>query len=263
MKYSNLDMTQSILSSLGGDEVNSIYDTVESRQVAEIIKQCFFDIATRAKLPEHSDLFQLVASGDGDAPVLMHRPDNVVRIEWIKYNKNEEEDPEINAEPNYQYVNIVPIKQFLDMIHAYDITQENIESFELSDFIFFFENDRQPEYCTILRDQFVVFDAYNSEFDTTLQSSKTQCYGQLSPTFEMTNEFVPGLDVDLFPLLLNEAKSQAFFELKQMPHEKAELNSRRQWRSLQHKKHLSKPNAFDQLPDFGRRNYGGYLRKIG
>jgi len=39
MKSTVLDMTQSILSGLGSDEVNSISDTTESLQVAEVINK--------------------------------------------------------------------------------------------------------------------------------------------------------------------------------------------------------------------------------
>ncbi len=51
--------------------------------------------------------------------------------------------------------------------------------------------------------------------DTTLQTSKTLCYGQIIPTFTLEDSFIPDLDDTQFPLLLNEAKAIAFVELKQ------------------------------------------------
>lgn len=252
MKYSLLDMTQTILSSMSGEEVNSISDTTESRQVAEIIRTAYFNIIARTNLPEHRELVQLVASTDADSPVLMLRPDNVGRIDWIKYNKSITEEPEINTEPQFEYVTILPLEQFLDMVHRFDIEQDNVDSFTLNDNRFYFANDAHPMYCTVVGDYYFVFDSYNSEFDTTLQSSKTLCAAEILPSFEMDNSFVPDLDTQQFPLLLNEAKSLAFFELKQMPHEKAEQESRRQWRTLQRVKHVNRPSDFDKLPNFGR-----------
>src|SRR6185312_12537300 len=85
MKYTLLQMTQDILSSMSSDEVNSISDTVESLQVANIIKQKYFDIINRVELPEHEQLVQLDPSLDETNPVLMFVPDGVSNIRWIKY----------------------------------------------------------------------------------------------------------------------------------------------------------------------------------
>lgn len=249
-----LDMTQSILSSLDSDEVNSISDSVEARQVAECLRTSFFNMIVRANLPEHNRLFSLVASGDSEQPVLMLKPDNVSKIEWIKYNIATEDDPDIN----YSYVTILPVSQFLDHIHQFNIDENEVESFVLDDNTFYYYNDRRPNYCTIIRDYYIIFDAYDNEVDSTLQESKTECYGRVVPTFSMTDSFIPDLDDQQFPLLLNEAKSLAFLELKQVNHELAIRESKRQWGSLQKNKHIAKTNHFDELPNFGRRGYHGF-----
>src|SRR6266446_7745157 len=80
-----LQMTQDILSALDSDEVNSIGDTVESQQVATIIKNKYYDMVSRGALPEQEILFQLNPSGDSTKPILMFMPDRVSKIEWIKY----------------------------------------------------------------------------------------------------------------------------------------------------------------------------------
>jgi hypothetical protein len=68
--------------------------------------------------------------------------------------------------------------------------------------------------------------------------------------------FIPQLDNNIFPLLLNEAKSLAFLELKQQPHVKAEQEIKRQISSLQKFKAVTKqPTDFERLPNFGRRSY--------
>lgn len=85
MKMTLLDMTQSILSSLGSDSVNSIGDTVESNQVAEILRTTYYNLLGRYDLPEHNRILQLTSSGSILQPTLMFRPDQVHRIEWVKY----------------------------------------------------------------------------------------------------------------------------------------------------------------------------------
>jgi hypothetical protein len=85
MKLTLLQMVQSILSSLGSDEVNSIGDTTESLQVADIIKQTYMNMLGRYDLPQHNQMFQLQASDNAAAPVQMEFPPGVTRIEWLKY----------------------------------------------------------------------------------------------------------------------------------------------------------------------------------
>ena len=80
-----LDMTQEVASALSSDEVNSIGDTTESLQIAQIIKRKTLDIWARTHLPERDQLIQLIPSNDPDFPVLMTVPENVTDIQWIKY----------------------------------------------------------------------------------------------------------------------------------------------------------------------------------
>src|SRR6266576_6262503 len=80
-----LQIVQTILASLDSDEVNSISDTAESRQVAQIVQNKYFDICTRGGLPEHKILLQLSPSTDPTKPVLMFVPSGVSNIDWIKY----------------------------------------------------------------------------------------------------------------------------------------------------------------------------------
>jgi hypothetical protein len=79
-------------------------------------------------------------------------------------------------------------------------------------------------------------------------------WGNLITPFQMVDTFIPDLDDNQFPLLINEAKELAFFELKQMPHSLADKEVKRQWSQVQKNKSLeNKPGYFDQLPNFGRR----------
>lgn len=254
MRMTLLDMTQNIMSAMNSDEVNSISDTVESMQVAEVIRTTYMNMATRMNLPKQRDLFSLTDSGDSDLPVLMYKPENVDHVEWIKYDTSEDV-----GEPNFSYVTILPIDQFLDMQNSLDIDETWVENFTLNGQEFKFRNDTGPRYCTILKNYYIIFDAFNEGVDSTLQASKTQCFGELSYAFTMDDGFVPEMDSNQFPLLLNEAKSLAFMEIKQTPHQKAEIESRRQWRSLQNNKKVYKTSDFDQLADFGRRS-NGYFR---
>jgi len=164
----------------------------------------------------------------------------------------------------YKYVNILPVDQFLDMINRYDPAASDVGSFTFTegayDFTFYYKKDKQPQWCTIIENDYVIFDSYDQNFDDTLQASKTMVYGQQITPFQLTDNFIPDMDDNQFPLLLNEAKSLAFFELKQMPHMKAEQEIKRQWSAVQKNKSVAnKPSYFNQLPNYGRvPRTGGY-----
>jgi hypothetical protein len=290
MKFSLLDMTQDILSAMSSDEVNSISDNSESLQVATIIKNKYYDIVARGDLPEHNQIFQLNPSLDPTQPVMMHVPDGIGHIEWIKYFDSNPDDSQqqdqygsyhdtntdivttttstTTAVPGYKYVTMLPVQQFLDMTATYNSTDTDVESFTFQDtsnnfpggFTFYYKNDSTPNYCCILSNYYVIFDSYDATQDSTLQAEKTMCFGQVVPTFQMVDTFIPDLDAQQFPLLLNEAKALAFYELKQQPHALASQEIKRQWSTVQKNKSINnRPTYFNELANFGRRtgNYYG------
>lgn len=252
MRLTLLELTQNILSAMDSDEVNSVSDTTESRQIAQILKTTYYNMIARAGLPEHKRMIQLDDSGDPSLPVIMYRPTNVSHIDWIKYNKQTDNPV---TDPVYQYVTILPLQQFRDMTDQQDLTDTTVDSLALDGFTFLYRNDKMPDYCAVIDDDTFIFDSYDSDVDNTLHASKTICFGTVVPTFdENDDDMIPELDEQQFPLYLNEAKSLAFMELKQITHEKAEQESRRQWRTLQRTKQLANvPSHFDQLAYFGRR----------
>lgn len=363
MKLTVLQMTQNILSSLDSDAVNSIGDTSESLQVATILQTTFFNMVSRAGLPDQMQLFQLTPSNDVNKPVLMFKPANVDKIDWLKYldtNPNDSQQvdqfgsfshdlntdivptnsfltvsstsntigignftftvlPGLNCtigelvlvtagafgggnqmmgsiisytgttmiikvtqtlgsgtfsawtitgpfqgflSPVYKYVTLLPVQQFLDMTNNFNLNDSNVSSFVFTEgansFTFYYKNNIQPQYATVIENFYFIFDSFDNTQDSTLQGSKTMCSGQTIPVFTMQDSFIPDLDDYQFPLLLSEAKSLAFFELKQTVHQKAEMENKRQWSQVQKNKSIdNKPSHFDQLPDFGRRAWSG------
>lgn len=251
-KQTLLSMTQDILSSLDGGEVNSINDNVEAQQVARIIRSCYNTINSRANLPEHYDLFELDASGSATKPTLMTLPSTVTAIEWVKYNSIA--DGEDDA--NFRLVTLLPLSQFLDRMHGLRTSDDNVGSFEYGEATYYYQDDKAPEFYTSPDDSTLIFDSFDAEVDTTLQKSKTLCYGELSPVFLLTDTYIPDLDEKQFDLLYNESKALAFAEMKQAQHQKAEMNARKGWVHLQR----TKENALHGLSDFSKMPHYGRKR---
>ena len=242
-------MVQDILSELESDEVNAITDTTEAQQVAKIIRATYFSMFSRANLPEHHKIFNLTASGSASQPVLMTRPSNVGAIDWIKYNTSDD----AALDPTYREIDIVSIEDFVKEMHDLNLTETTVDSMTVNSQTFYYRNDVAPTKCAIFQEDNIIFDSFDLAEETTLQASKTFCQGLIMPTFTMSDSFVPDIDENQFPLLLNEATARAFVSLKQMPNQKAEQEARRQWVSLQKNKHMKPMSDFEKLPYFGRR----------
>ena len=194
MKLSLLDMTQNILSALDSDEVSSIDETVEAVQVAELVKESYFDLMAQRDWPFLRQLYALEGLGDLNNPTKMRMPENSNKVFWIKYNKS---DVEWKSPEEFTYIidNRVALANVVDS----------------NGFII----NRDPLYWTSYDDKFVVFDAVDKAVENTLVGSKTKVYGTVAPTWQHVDTFIPNLPDKFFPTLLAEAKSQAFANLKQ------------------------------------------------
>jgi hypothetical protein len=253
MKLTLLEIVQMIASSMDSDEVNSITDSVESMQIASIVKESYIDLISRANLPEHYSFFELDASGDPTKPTLMTMPTDVNTLLWVKYDTRTTGD-----DPEFKLIKPMDTLEFVDYMHGLDSTATAYGRFTHTingDTINFMYLDNQaPSYYTTFDDYTVVFDSYDSSVDTTLQKTKTAAYGLTIPTFTMSDSYTPDLDAKNFALLLNEAKRQAFVDLKQTQNPVAEQRAKRAWvRSQIDKTGVPLATAHSRLPNYGKR----------
>lgn len=248
MKMTLLDLVQEIASSMDSDEVNSITDSPESLQIAYVVRRAYLDLASRLNLPEHFDFFKLTASGDSDLPTIMYRPENIDQLLWVKYDKRLAADDPVKMQ-DVRYMEPTAFYNRMYMMNE-DDTNITTSSFTIdgSAFTLLHFNDRAPSYWTSVDDYTLVFDAYDSDLEQTLVSSKTHCYGLKNSDFELEDDYTPPLDSQQFSLLLNDAKALAWAELKQTSHERAEREAKRQLvRAQRNKRALPSAHAYADL----------------
>ena len=254
MVYTLLEMVQLILSAMDSDEVNNYNDTVESSQVALLLKACYYDCASDLELPEHEGFFELNASGDAAKPTLMTTPSNVFKVRSIRYNNKLTAD----TYANYQPVEFIKTMDFIDRQQGLreDTTgvgsmsfTSNSETFEV-----LYRTDKMPQFYTTFDDRTYLFDSYDSDEDTTLVKAKTMCEGVVYPTWTMSNSFTPDLNPQQFSYFINKAKDRAFTELKQQQNVNAAGEARKQLISLQKQKNSSpdRPKIWS-TPRYGRK----------
>ena len=250
-KLTLLNMTQNILSEMDSDEVNGIADTVESAQVANIIETIYYDLISNRSIPEHRELFQFTALADSSKPNYLQYPSTVTNIEWFKYdNRSSSSDNSIN----YTTITYLEPTTFIEMINERDNADTNTTSItDYSGITLLINTNANPEHWTSFDDDFIICDSYESTIDSTLQTSKTEGYGTIEPTFTQSNTFIPDMDVDMFPLLLSVAKTASFASIKQQGSPVAQAAARSHIVTGQNNRHrLNMTNTYGQ-PKYGRK----------
>ena len=89
MKMTLLEMTQSILSDMDAEEVNSIGDTTEATQVASIIRDTYYNMVANRTIPEHKQMTKLVAMTDNTRPTHFMYGD-ATKLEQVWYDKSKD-----------------------------------------------------------------------------------------------------------------------------------------------------------------------------
>ena len=246
-KMTLLEMTQDILSDMDSDEVNSINDSVESLQVAQIIKTTYYNIIDGRDYDFLYELFQLDASGTSSRPTHMKLPENIIDLKYIKYNCKTLTD----TKDKYLKIKYLMPEDFMEVVDSRDSSKSNVTVVtDPTGISINVMKDKAPEYFTSFDDENLVFDSYDSEVDTTLQNNKTQCHGKRSVAFTLLDSFTPDLPVQMFSYLLAEAKSTSFMTLKQMPNAKAEQVSNSQKRRMSQDAWRLKNGI--EYPNYGR-----------
>lgn len=205
-KLTLLDMTQSILSALDSDPVDSIDETIEAVQVADLVKEAFFELLSQRDWPFLLSLGNLQGLGDVGNPTKMKMPNTWNKVKWLKYNKNE--------------VTYLDPEEFQRVL---DLRKELAGVVDANGYVL----NTDPTYWTTFDDVYVWFDSYDSAVESSLQGSKSKAYVSVQPTWTHADTFIPPIPEKFFPTLLAEAKSQAFVNLKQQANTREERKAQR------------------------------------
>jgi|TARA_R110002110_G_scaffold104655_1_gene263752 hypothetical protein len=224
-----LEMTQDILSDLDSDNVDDISDTVESAQVAQILKTSYFNLIDGKDWPQLKKFIRLEAA-TSTRPTHMKIPDSTIDIEWVKYNTKKVGD----AYDKYVDVAYKTPKDFVDLISVRKSNATDVDIVtDATGVTLNIKNDVAPTFYTSFDDEYLIFDSYDSAIDSTnMQQSKSQCFGKVQPTWSATNTFVADLPHQAFSYLLADAKTACFVILKQSDNPIAAAQSQIQRRRM-------------------------------
>lgn len=242
-----LQVVQDVMSDCSMDEIDSIEDTVESLQVANIVRGVWQEIQDVNDLNKRAGFFQLDATST-TSPTVLTIPSSVSSIESFEYDRR----LLLTDSVLYGKVQYISPTEFFRRSNSLDENDSEVELVSHSSGVTYkVHNDRHPSVFTVYNNKYVLCDAYYSTLDTNLQQSKTRCTGLVEATWSNTDTYVIDLDNSLMLLLCEKSKARVFSRLKKARDADAEKTARR----LEIRAHRTK----DKLR--GGINYPNYGRK--
>jgi hypothetical protein len=251
-----LEMVNNIANDMDSENVNSVTDTVESEQIAQIIRTSYFDIISHREWPHLTRLVTLTPVGNTQ-PTHMTCSDDIQHVHWVKYNIREL----TGTRDEWREMTYLTPSTFIDLVLLRDSSQSNVVTVVHDTNInLYILSDVPPTWYTSFDDHTIVMDAYDAAGAgiTYLEKAKVMCMAYVHPTyssFTMLDDFTPDLPAKAFPYLLAEAKSACFNALRQVANAKEEQKSRRHRSYLSQEKYRIGDRDF--FPDYGRGNARG------
>lgn len=247
-KYTLLAMVQDILNDTNSDPVNSINDTPEALQVAQIIKTTYNNLISNRNWPQEKRTFSLTNVSDTDRPTYLQLPTDVKELVSLSYDQRRT----VSARKQLQEIDYLTPEEFLHRTNSRNETTANVDvTVDFGGASFNIYNDRPPTNWTSFDDSYIVFDAYDSDVESTMQNSNCQSTGYVEKGFTFSDSFVPELPTEAFASLLNEAKASAFLVLRQEINARVEREAQRQRTWLSRKSWTAAGGV--KYPNYGRK----------
>jgi hypothetical protein len=252
MSRTLLDVVQGILSKLDSDTVNSISDTVEADQIADLVRQTYFDIIDEYQLPGQRQLCNLEALSTTAKPNMLKLPENTQSLIHWQYDVREaDQDPLRYVEIDYMapadFLRMTNQRNSLDTTN-YQVVEVAVNVPIIVDITC------GPRHWTTFDDNYIVTDNVNKQLEATLQASKTQALIEKRLPFTKADDFVFNLPQNLESLLYRTAENEAYAIYKQAVNPKLEQKEDRLRVRAQRNRHRTQQHENNTI--FGSPNYG-------
>lgn len=238
MRLTLLRVVQDVSRYMQGFDIDSVYDTDESTDIAYICERMYYHLVQRFNnIGWTGGIGTLESVGNIDLPNYLRIPDNVQKIQdaRIQYNRARSED---NAMVLYHDIKYLPPQQFLDrQLGLSDAIPETQIVSDPSGVQFLVRTNKAPNYCTSFDQEFLVFDSYDKEEDTTLQQSKSRIEFTSEEAFLIQDNFIIPIPSDLSTLYTDLCIAEASTQLRQEPAQEVQRRARAALIRMQQKSH--------------------------
>lgn len=251
-KMSVLEIVQTVLEKMDSDEVNTIFETVESRGVATEVRDSFRHIVSNSEDYQTEGYIQLEGLADATFYNQLRLPDNVLNIHefWMTDQNNRR-----------IVLEYLPPKEFVDMLFNNEGARQVPAAGTIGP-TFPVGNCRDPEYYTTFDEKHIFLDSVDLEVNDTVHAARTGARATIAAEFRLEDDFVPPLFADEFPLLLNEVIDASFINFKGVSNSKAQSRARQQKVMKQNNRdriQTSEPKV--RTPSYGRRTHSRAIRQ--
>lgn len=214
MKRTLLQVVQDYLDATSGFYVDSIFETDESQQVAKIAERVYYQmVQTYDNLLFTMKETTLDSASDPSRPNYMLLPQGIKKIQESKIYYNVSQDP---LKLEYSLIEYLPPLDFLEItLHSSTSTSIIVEGFDHS--FMNIQTNQFPKYCTSFDNKYVVFDSYHSEYDTSLQSSKSKIVSSGEEVFLQEDDFIIPVPSHLSEAYLDMFLNEALTLVHQQP----------------------------------------------
>ena len=213
MQRTLLQVVQQYMDTTSGFYVDSIFDTDESQQVASVAERVYYKM-----VQEFPNLLftmkerTLDSLSDTTRPNYMLLPTDIQKVQESKIYYN------ISTTGGLQYKEITYLSP-LDFIARNQATLNDdsilVEGFDENKMVV--PTDAFPSYCTSFDNKYVVFNSYDKEFDTTLQSSKSKIVASGEEVFLQEDDFIIPIPNHLSEAYLDMFLNEALTLIYQQP----------------------------------------------
>ena len=213
MQRTLLQVVQQYMDTTSGFYVDSIFDTDESQQVASVAERVYYKM-----VQEFPNLLftmkerTLDSLSDVTRPNYMLLPTDIQKVQESKifYNVS------TTGGLNYKEITYVSPLTFIQMNQG-DLNADSIlvEGFDKNKMVV--KTNEFPSYCTSFDNKYVVFNSYNSNYDTTLQSSKSKIVASGEEVFFQEDDFVIPVPSHLSEAYLDMFLNEALTLIYQQP----------------------------------------------
>jgi hypothetical protein len=242
------------MEALNLDEVNSISDSPDAEQIAQIAQDSAYELLNQSEWPFTIRLEQLESIADSSRPNYLRIPDEVTRIDFIRYDNTDpaDQDSEGNDLVKIEEMQWLSPNAFLKLTQSRNTQVDGVVTItDYNGATYHIYDDRGPSYWTSFDDEYVIFDAVNLDIESTLQGSKSQCFVKWIPDIIVDDDYVLDAPAHFFSTWLADVKSTAFIYMKQEASPKDEQRARRGLSVL--RRNASRTDNDDGKVRYGRR----------
>ena len=246
--YTLLEIVQDIINDLNSDPVNSINDTPEALQIAQIVKTTYNNLVSNRNWPQEKRTLQLSSVSDTNRPTHLQLPEDLKQLEVLFYDQRRSSS---ETKKKYEQIRYVEPERFLLDTNGRNEDESNVQL--VTDFggaEIKIRNDAAPSFWTSFDDEYIVFDAFDSDLETTVQGSNSQAIGYIEKAFTFSDNFTPDLPSEAFASLIAESKANAYVVLRQEMNPRIEEEARKQRTWLSRKAWKAKGGV--RYPNYGR-----------